>query len=161
MITFILLICYFYFIYYRSDYDLGTIGLLSSLNPSTLLLNDLGVVCYSRDSVKCVSEFVSKCKTLSRFRFGVDDVVGEIRDEDLMEMWKTIIGCKHIREVVLYHGVDVERQCRIIEQILRGLSQTQRDGLDWRRVGRVNEWDSTDITDMDVFNELVPSLNRK
>ena len=162
MIAFIVLIYFFYFIYYRFTDDFGTIDLLQSLNPSTLPLNDLGVVCRRRDSVQCVSEFVSKSETLSTFRFGVDDL-RYIRDEDVMEMWKTIIGCKHIKEVYFYHvvGRDVEIQCRKLKQTLAGVSQTQRGALDWRRVRRVYWRDRTDITDIDEFNYLVPSLRRK
>ena len=131
------------------------------MNPSTLALNDLGVGCKSSDCVKCVCELVSKGR-LSRFRFGGFGYGSDIRDDDLMELWKTVIGCCHIREVDLYDDEEhVARQCMLLKQIITGLSQTQRDALDWRRVAIVDRFDHRDITDIECLKELVPSLNRK
>ena len=148
-----------YVSFIRHGYDdIGLVGLLGSLNPSTLPLHKLGVVCWRDETVQTVQRFVRKWK-LRRIRVGVYDV-SVISDEDLIDMWKTIIGCKHIQEVELYDDdKDVVRQCKLLKELLRGLPQSQRDALDWRRVGRFNHYDRTDITNIDVFNNLVPSLN--
>ena len=138
------------------------IRLLESLNDSVVTtLEDLGVMCRSKEGLKCVARFIIK-SNINTFRYGrlkQTPYKGDIEYEHEYEFWKSILTeYNGIENIYLYDKdlIDSEASRVALKSVMVDFSDEQKSALRLKCVAKVEYEHEEDYVNLGDFIGLAP-----